>query len=454
MLVLFFFAILSYFNHFSADDFYYMGCHFRGDSPFTCMHDLYENYSGRWSAYLLTGYIVGWNEIPLSHFIFNAFTFFILILIITIIIKKTFEIYFNQKNSYFILFTYSLLLVALLFFSTFGIGETWFWLIQVCTYLWGLILFLAIVAVFLHNKNHWVHYLLLALVAFITGGGSESYSLNFIFLLTSFLFFTNFSLMGFKINPRLHQKTLNIQILVTLIFLLAGFIITMLAAGNSVRYEALPKTDNVGLILVQLKSFAKIFIHKIPSVFPYLLLFGAYWFFIGRNYAQPGKEISFHLFIKKQFKISCLIATLIFIFLIPTSVIMVELGPDRALSIISFTLAFYTAYFFFDAGRNLFQKRSVHFYHVLLISTTVVVMVYQTVDQYITVKKYDEAFETRMKKLIELKETGNTELIELAPLPSSGMLYSAEISEDKHDFRNRFLRESLGLEFEIRLNEK
>jgi hypothetical protein len=133
---------------------------------------------------------------------------------------------------------------------------------------------------------------------------------------------------------------------------------------------------------------------------------------------------------------------------------MVELGPDRSLSILSFSLGFYVAYLFFDAGRNFHHLKFIAIYQGLLVLIVASLLAFQTVDQYRTVKKYDEAFENRMKKLDELKKGGNTSLVELDPLPSSGMLYSAEISEDKDDFRNRFLKEALDLNFEIRLKQK
>ena len=71
--------------------------------------------------------------------------------------------------------------------------------------------------------------------------------------------------------------------------------------------------------------------------------------------------------------------------------------------------------------------------------------------QYYKVSKYAAALDERTNYLLKLQENKNT--IELKPLPSSGYLYSAEISEDTNYFVNQHYKNGLFLDFNIRLGD-
>jgi hypothetical protein len=58
---------------------------------------------------------------------------------------------------------------------------------------------------------------------------------------------------------------------------------------------------------------------------------------------------------------------------------------------------------------------------------------------------YAAAYDNRMQTLIQSKSESSQKEISLAPLPPSGMLYSAEIIADTNDFRNRHLKNYLQL---------
>src|SRR5207249_2331990 len=105
-----------------------------------CMSDLYYGYSGRWTAYLLTGWIVSLNAFKYYHFVINCVTLFTLSFVLYFLLKKILTNKLNIQLSKKLILLYAILLTCSLFFSSYSIGETWFWLVQVCTYLWSIIM--------------------------------------------------------------------------------------------------------------------------------------------------------------------------------------------------------------------------------------------------------------------------------------------------------------------------
>ncbi|MEP7168132.1 MAG: DUF6056 family protein, partial [Bacteroidota bacterium] len=356
----------------------------------------------------------------------------------------------NIKLSKKINLLYAIILTCCLFFTTYSIPETWFWLVQVCTYLWSIITSLILLIILMQEKNKMIHYLILLIASVFIGGASESYSMVNIFLLTFYMLLSNSS---FKNNSWIsfpkYQNT-NKKILFALIFLLISFTITMMAPGNEIRYSALPTVSAVQTAWIQIKSFIKIIFFRTPLKMHYLFLFSFPWLVLG-NYlstsAPKRKLITALNSIKKYFFIFLF---LIFIFLIPTSFVMSELGPDRSLSQISFCFSLcFTSLFFFigysvEINNNAFQ--------ILKTGTIILsigVLFFHLSEQFSITKKYANAFDNRISLLTELNKTEQKNAIELDALPASGMIYSAEISEDTSYFTNNFLEYALHLKFDV-----
>jgi len=449
-LFLLLFFIVSYYNRLAADDFYYLGG-YTEKGVFGCMRDLYFGYSARWTAYLFTGWIISLNTFKCYQFIFNCVTLFTLGVSIFFLVKniffKTLDIHLSKKLN----LLYSTILACSLFFSSYSKAETWFWLVQVCTYLWSIIMSLILINVLLQEKISTVHYLIIIIAAIYIGGASESYALINIFLLSTCLCFSNF-----KFKKRLwisfpqHQNA-NKKIILALVFLLISFTITMMGPGNEIRYSALPKVSFVQTTWIQIKSFIKILFIKTPLEVHYLFLFSFPWLVLGK-YFSPGilkKSLpDILLSVKKYF---FLLLALIFVFLIPTSFIMSELGPDRALSQISFLVCFAFSLLFFFIGYSVeINNRIVKFLKTGTLVITIGILLFHLNEQFSAAKKYANAFDQRINILKELNRTKENEVIELYPLPSPGMIYSAEISEDTGYFTNNFLEYAFHLKFDTR----
>ncbi|MEO5571079.1 MAG: DUF6056 family protein [Bacteroidia bacterium] len=444
------FFVLSYYNRLAGDDFYYLGG-YSEKGVWGCMRDLYFGYSARWTAYLLTGWIIGLNSFKQYHFIFNCFTLFTLIVSLCFLIKYIFHRALNLKLSRGINLLYGIILSCSLFFSSYSIAETWFWHVQVCTYLWSIIMSLILINILLAEKFKTIHIFLIIISSVFIGGASESFALINILLLSSCLLLLNSKMKKFLNVSVPDKQTVNKKIILALLFLLISFTITMLAPGNEVRYSALPKVSFIQTLWIQVKSFIKIIFISTPLKMHYLFLFSFPWLILGEYLSTsiPKMNLLPVLFSLKKYFFILLI--LIFIFLVPTSFIMSELGPDRALAQISFLISFCSAVLFFILGYRVQIKEKVFLiFKIITVVFSIAVLSIKFKEQFSIAKKYAAAYDRRMDLLTDLNKSGQKNVIELNQLPESGMIYSAEISTDTGYFTNNFLEYALHLQFDLK----
>ena len=83
------------------------------------------------------------------------------------------------------------------------------------------------------------------------------------------------------------------------------------------------------------------------------------------------------------------------------------------------------------------------FISIVFVLACSILLAYGIVTQKEIAGEYARAFDERM--LLLQKSAGSEKEIAVTPLPSSGLLYSAEISTDTAHFTNRQLRDFIGL---------
>jgi len=310
---------------------------------------------------------------------------------------------------------------------------------------------LVLLYVLLVNRLTAFQIILIIMSASFIGGASESYALVNIFLLSVYLMLTNLGSDKWSSIVLPKNRILSIKIIVALVFLILSFAVTMSAPGNEVRYGALPKGSFDHLIWVQIKAFVKIIFIKTPRNIPYLVVFSFPWFVLGRHLSMKREKEKTTSFLNSIKANGVLAFILVFIFLIPTSMIMVELGPDRSLSFISFFIVLCFVTLFFVAGsRIMINDKLVHWLKYLFMACTIGILSWHLLDQYFVTKEYAESYDRRIKILSALNENGQKGIVVLDPLPRSGMLFSAEISADSSHFTNQFIKNSLHLQYDIR----
>ncbi len=429
-------------NRPAADDFYYLHC-VPEKGILKCVSDLYLGYSARWTAYTLAATVI---PVKWLFAIFPVIAVLLISVVIAVVIKMlSLRLYsFSLKNSD--AFLSGTVVCSAFFFTSFAIEESWFWMIQVCTYAMSMAAQLIIFYTLVSERRN--SFLLLTASVF-TGGSSESYSLIVMAALVLLYIFRN--RFNRKIFPEKHFR---FKILLAFTACFVSFFFLISSKGNLVRYEALPHASVPELTWIVLKTWAKALLIKPFFVLPYYLLFGTVAFLAGRQ-LKDTSEISIAEFFISWIKPIVLLSFIVLILILPATIVMSGLPPDRAMMQGSFTITAFILILFFNAGTKLPSLRFENSALRMIISVFLILMMsYHLVCQTLITHRYAKAFDERINFLMELKAKGYKETITLEPLPESGMIYSSEVSEYEVHFTNSFLKKYLELDFEIRKGDR
>lgn len=434
-------VVVSLNNRPAADDYYYLYC-VPQKGILACVSDLYHGYSARWTAYTLAAAVI-----PVK-WLFTVSSLFLVILIsiassaiIKVLSKRLYSFSLSPVNA----FITGVMLCSAFFFTTFSVPESWFWMIQVCTYGMSMAAQLFILYCLVSEKKNG---LLMLTSAVFAGGSSESYAL--VLMAVLLLLFAFRGKLPDKIFP---LKYFHFKILLALAGCFISFIIMISSKGNAVRYEALPHAAPLELSWIVLKTWGKALIIKPFFVLHYYLLYGALAFYTGRLLAT-GSGILFSEFFSGWLKPILLLPFMVLIMILPATLVMSGPPPDRAMMQVSFTWTAFILLICFEGGRKLkalsFEKAAMNY---SVPAWLLIMIVFNIIQQSVITRQYAKAYDERLVFLEHLKAKGNKETVTLKPLPESGMIYSAEISEYEVHFTNSFLKKYLKLNFEIRKAE-
>jgi len=439
---------LSFYNRLVIDDWDYLGS-LNDPGIIRYVKHLYQSWSGRWTAYPLTGFVVflfSKNAWFLAAFI--LLTFLSLYLLILSLLKKLF-ITFRITVSLTKVHLHAALLLMTLFFTSYSKGETWFWLVHVCVYLWSIVLTLLLIRIFLSEKLKFHHLPVLAISAMYIGGASESFAVVVLFVLASYLIFS-----VWRKNPVILLPVNNSLIakqLMTIVFLLGSFLFTMTAPGNDTRISALPHVEWYQTLWIFVKSCIKIFFIRLPQHLPLLVLFSLPWLYLGAEGQEGRQRMMLKEYLFSIRKIILIVIFFIPVCLAPAAVMMSELGPDRALSQITFLIAVSFAALFFGCGRKVRLHPVLNNLKIPNAALIFLFVVITTWLQFDIASKYAAAYDARWDYLVRLNASGYNGIIDLKPLPPSGFLSAGEITTDTNHFSNNFLEHALHLQCPVRL---
>lgn len=438
------YLILAFNARFTGDDFFYLWLR-KLFGSWNGMIYQYNDWSGRWTAhYVACKLISGWTNILFLPVIFLS-TLTLLYSSVQLGLKKILKFYCVElsKNN---LSLFCLLFVATFFFSCYGIGETWFWYIIVITYLWSLIGFVFSLGLIFSGNNKFVNYLLIAVFSAFSGGASESFAMIFLSLLLVFLLYRMISL---QISL---QNSINMKILFAIVFLAASLVFSIIAPGTEIRLSLLPETSMVDKLWIAAKSFGKYFIIYLPEKIGYIVLFAFPWVIVGSNFIKNRYE-------KIQIRRWFIRSTLFFILLlavmfIPTSFIMSETGPDRALSIISFLTTIYFSLLFVLLGAIIHKENILLRYCYFIVSLISISFTSCTIfNQLHITANFSNACDERMLIIQNAYENKFDGILGLDKIPDAGMLHWEEITADTSHFNNKHLKNGLELPFAVKLTE-
>ncbi len=421
----------------ASDDFYYLYLK-NTYGAWGGMIFQYDNWSGRWTAHSVACWLLKFHDSPIFLPLMNFGTLAALYLTLRNLIQKIFNS-LSIKADGILLPGLTIMLITSFFFATFNIGESWFWYIIVITYMWSLICFLFLIH-FIFSKTSNAGWIFASLAALFIGGASESFALIFMFLLVALFFFRN------KIYPD-GFKTFNnkIYIIFTLIFI--SFLIAYLAPGTDVRRSLLPHTTLLFKAWSYIKTLGKYFIMYLPAHAGYIFIFSFPWLLFGMKHLKGKFAIEEKRNILK--KVSLFFLAFIALSLIPTTYVMSEAGPDRAMLLLSLFTAIYFAFLFAIGGTYVQPVKLFKILSVVICDFSILVMLIFVYAQSELTNNFSDAYDKRMAKIEIAKEKRITGFISVSPLPESGMLYWEELSSDSTYFVNRHFQKGLGLPFNV-----
>ncbi len=443
---LFLYVLLSRNNRLAADDFYYLK-NLNEQGIWNGMITSYNSWVTRWASVLFLNCVFRSYNFFHSLLPFHLLTIFALIAAFMNFIRVAALKFLSFKISTFSLLLYSILFTSSFFFFTFNIGETWFWVTSASMYLWSIIFFIA-GSTFIIQPGTTFTKLICACCFLFIGGANEAAALSSLFLLIAGLVI-QFYLCNFSF--RACWKDDGTQMLfISIASLAAALLISYCGEGRVLRQSALPDTGFLKSLFISVKSFIKLILFYLPLKIHWLVFFSIPWIYLGHRFSS-GKKDSLEKTVKRLALLILIFLLLSFISFIPSSFLLGETGPFRTWVLISFYLTVCSMFCGFYLGYKVSWNKKLlsRFFNISLV-TLIVLMVINIVEQNEITSVYASSVDQRMNELLQLNEKGEKNTVELNSLPPSGMLYSAEISEDSSNFSNQHLKTFLNLGFEIR----
>jgi hypothetical protein len=429
---------LSYYNRIAVDDFYFLG-NVQEWGVWQATIVEYETWSTRWSSVFLTHFVLGLYK-------FKYFLFFYHTLVLLALFGA---FYYLIKNLSFrlnlVLTRFELILAAIfitnaIFFSTIKIGETWFWLCATNTYVLSMIfLLLGFSAIIQQKAKYWPD--IFTVICFLyVGGSNESLAVFILPALIACLIYFKFSKQ--IIFPAAFLR----RCAFALAALLSAFFVLYSGGGMKVRQSFFQEISLLEAFLLNFKMSGIIFIRYLPSILHFLLLFSLPAFFLGQQNKQvvPVKKIVVKIAIVS---VSCILLILAFQF--PITYKTQDVGAFRALFPVTFILFFAVSLVFFLLGKHC-STRIPRGYILLIFSFSSIINFFTLQQQLPLVREYSKAYDYRIERM---KKQNKAEL-KLPPLPQSGFLVSAEISNDTaHSVTQHFVR-ALQIKERIKVQNK
>jgi hypothetical protein len=439
--------MLCYYNRFAVDDYFHI--HTVSQKGITgAMLEGYNTFGGRWTSYFLWNIVYSFYKIPVITALYSFLVFLLFGFAFHNLFKnilKTSNISTSKTFNYI----YTFLFFSLFFLASFGKGEIWFWIVSTAMYLNSLTAFVFLLSLFLSSKNNIITYFFSILFSIFIGGAAETYAVLF---LTSIALFTIIKLFsGNKIISTISYG----KLITAFVFMGAAFAVSVAAPGNTIRTGWLPERSFMETFYTTLKALAKLFLFKIPPQLPFIILFSIPWIAFGEKIQKNAQSIELKKYFKTLVLSGILLTVILYIVMFPACYLLSEPGPDRSLSLVILLITLYAATVaIFTGYYSVISKKITKALQLISLAVISGVLLFTLISQFITVSEYSKALDKRIVYLqnIQNKDPHHVEYVKA--LPSSGFLYSAEISNDTAYFSNEQFRLGIFVDFKIACDQK
>lgn len=428
------FLLLSFYNRIAIDDFYFLdNVRKYGIIQGTIIE--HQTWSGRWISVLLNQLVLSFYHFKYFLFVYEICALLLFIFSLNRLIKYYIISFKLERIESWKILNGSIFIISAIFYSTIKIDETWFWLCSSCTYLICVIMFfLGLSSILSPQKN--VTEIALNIFSFCYVGGScEPFAL-FVLLIMSV-----FWMLIFKdiIKLPLPKKNTLIKTAIAIASCSLSFLILYIANGNTIRRQFFDDISILETSVLNIKTTGMIVLLRLPAILPFVFLFTLPIIYTGNS-----KSKTLHAVIK-----NCLLTMLMYLFILylyqfPITYITQDIAAYRALFPISFITLCASAIILYQLT-YLTTKLKLYYKHIAIASFILIgiFQIHLFISQMNVLPKYAKAYDDRMMYLN--KNINTNHVITLDSLPSSGLLYSAEITGDSLHFSNKHLQRGLGI---------
>jgi len=433
--------VLCYYNRLAVDDFHFMSNLNNYGVIGGTIYE-YDTWNTRFTAIFLNLLVLKLNMYTCwALFIYGLCSILVFFTSIFLFLKSIFKLLTIDVNKLLQL-NLAIFVVNAIFFCTFKIDETWFWLNTSCMYLWSVMLIFPGVAWILYQGRNIVLAIFACLTFGFIGGASEPIAIMVCVLLAVFIICVFFKWIQISV-PR---NTLIIRSTIALFFCLTTFSILYFGEGLKVRSSTFQSISVFSSLVLNLKLCYLIIIHRLPTMILFVLAFTFPAIFLGCKYLK-----SIYNPWRKIFFLTIIYLTIIYLHQLSITYITQDVGAYRALFPMTiYTILYFSLIWFIIGNKVRIGKKVLKYIFVSLLAVSSLLNTYTLFQQKIHVTKYANAYDQRMKEILQ-NQNKDTLLI-LKPLPPSGFLYSAEISTDTNYFANRHMKEGLNLKCKIMAN--
>ncbi len=435
-----FFLTVSYFDRFAKDDYSMIGL-FDQYGPLNTAIHFYKTWSGAFWGILIQTSVLGAVKNCTSLIFYNLF---LLLFVSSSVYYLAFQVNkkFTLQLSPLDVFIVTQFLLMAFFYGTFAYADNWFWVVGSTAYIFPICWFMLSLGLLLQyysSRKQW-QLILCLFLSFILG----NYPINYIVPIVMFL--GAMVVYDFAINKKIDKVLVFYLVAIT-----TSLFINIIAPGNYVR-----KQKFAAMYVTSHKDIEPSFIHQLIFA-PFtvvkkllldkevcVLIFCLSLLPILSKLKNSAKEKTTYL--KASVALLIVLIGLIVVNCAITGIAIKKWLHYRTMLVVIIVLIsvnISVALLFYSQFRTYIRREI----FLIFIVAAVYLNLKTLKVQYPIVSQYAAAHDLRMAQIMAAKNDFKGVTLELDSLPSSGLLYSAEIDKDTSKFPNGDMRDALHLPF-------
>ena len=425
-LFILFYLVLSFYNRFTLEGLEILVSIKTKGLPEAIKY-YYLNWGGSFISlfyyYLYFGFVSSFEGLTLALFVYYIVSMFILIYSVYYIITIISKLYCIQSPSFIERINYSIFFCSLVFWGTFQITDTWFWVNSSFRYLQTIIFTCVIIALIVKMKNGFIDYIIIALCGLYIGGTFEIYAFILLCLYILYLWMYNK-----KISWR-HGTMAQKKLITAAIFIATGLVIMISAPGNYTRlqFEAQNFNESIGPPVTVQQNVLGIFniIFQKKNIAFFILV--VVWFFTAIQIGEIKKSIDtkkLTVFLFLALAIAAIVSIIAFTFIFKK-----DHWPMRAWMPANFIFVCFLFICTVLFGTRIkIRKFNAESLFVLCSIISIGISIAYIARQYPLVSAYSSAYDKRVEMLVKNKNNKINNYV-LPEIPQPGMLVQTIVTE-------------------------